>query len=82
MGQGSQPSFHTRLSAICVPTLLLAGEEDAKFRALAQEMATAIPNARFATIPNAGHAAHFEQPAIFDDIVLTFLRQHLVGAFN
>jgi len=76
MGQGSQPAFHDRLAQINVPTLLLAGEEDAKFRLLAQEMSTTIPNARFATIPNAGHAAHFEQPAIFDDLVLTFLREH------
>jgi 2-succinyl-6-hydroxy-2,4-cyclohexadiene-1-carboxylate synthase len=82
MGQGAQPSFHDRLTEVRIPTLLLAGEEDTKFRALAEEMATSIPNARFAAIPNAGHAAHFEQPELFDDIALSFLRQHLVGAFN
>jgi 2-succinyl-6-hydroxy-2,4-cyclohexadiene-1-carboxylate synthase len=76
MGQGAQPPFHDRLGEIRVPTLLLAGEEDTKFRALAREMVAAIPNARFALIPNAGHAAHFEQPEIFDTLTLSFLREH------
>jgi 2-succinyl-6-hydroxy-2,4-cyclohexadiene-1-carboxylate synthase len=76
MGQGSQPAFHERLAEIRAPTLLLAGEEDTKFRALAAEMADAIPNARCEVIPNAGHAAHFEQPETFDDLTLRFLRAH------
>ena len=76
MGQGSQPPFHDHLAEIRVPTLLLAGEEDTKFRALAAEMAAVIPHSRFEVIPNAGHAAHFEQPDIFDDLALGFLREH------
>lgn len=74
MGQGAQPAFRDRLGAVRAPALLLAGEEDAKFRALAAEMAAAMPNARAATIPGAGHAAHFEQPGQFDALVLDFLR--------
>jgi pimeloyl-ACP methyl ester carboxylesterase len=40
-------------------------------------MAEALPDGRCALIPDAGHAAHFEQPAIFDELVLGFLREHL-----
>jgi 2-succinyl-6-hydroxy-2,4-cyclohexadiene-1-carboxylate synthase len=76
MGQGAQPLLRDRLGEVRVPTLLVAGEEDAKFRALADEMAAAMPNARAEVIPGAGHAAHFEQPAIFEDLVLGFLREH------
>jgi 2-succinyl-6-hydroxy-2,4-cyclohexadiene-1-carboxylate synthase len=77
MGQGAQPALRERLGAVRVPVLLIAGEEDTKFRALAAEMAEALPAARCALIPGAGHAAHFERPAIFDALVLGFLRAHL-----
>jgi 2-succinyl-6-hydroxy-2,4-cyclohexadiene-1-carboxylate synthase len=78
MGQGSQPPLFDRLGEVGVPTLLIAGEEDTKFRALAKEMAAAMPDARCEFIPNAGHAAHFEQPEVFDELALGFLRAHLL----
>jgi 2-succinyl-6-hydroxy-2,4-cyclohexadiene-1-carboxylate synthase len=77
MGQGSQPPLLGRLGMVRAPTLLIAGEEDTKFRALAEEMAAALPAARCAFIPNAGHAAHFERPEVFDDLALDFLREHV-----
>jgi 3-oxoadipate enol-lactonase len=47
-----------------VPTLLLIGERDARTpRASMQAMADQIPGARFYVIPDAGHAAPFENPA-------------------
>jgi pimeloyl-ACP methyl ester carboxylesterase len=76
MGQGSQPPLFDRLGEVRVPTLLISGEEDTKFRALAEEMAAALPDARCALIPNAGHAAHLEQPEVFDELALGFLRAH------
>lgn len=74
MGAGAQPPFHDHLSAIAVPTLLIAGAEDAKFRHLAAQMAAALPNATVAIVPDAGHAAHLEQPRAFEEAVLGFLR--------
>ena len=74
VGQGAQPPLHDRLGEVGVPALLLAGAEDAKFRRLAQEMAVAMPMAQVAVIPDAGHAAHLEQPAAFERMVLRFLR--------
>ena len=77
MGQGAQPSLRERLGEVRAPTLLLAGEEDTKFRALAEEMAAALPDGRYVMIPGAGHAAHFEQPEAFDEAVLGFLRERV-----
>lgn len=74
MGQGTQPALRGRLGEVRVPTLLIAGEEDAKFRALAEEMRAALPDGRCILIPEAGHAAHFERPDAFDEAVLGFLR--------
>jgi 2-succinyl-6-hydroxy-2,4-cyclohexadiene-1-carboxylate synthase len=76
MGQGAQPPFRDHLREVQIPVLLLAGEEDIKFRALAAEMADALPDSRCALIPEAGHAAHFERPEAFNELVLAFLREH------
>jgi len=56
----SRPS----LLAIRCPTLVLVGAQDeATPPALAEEMASAIPNARLAVVPDCGHLATMEQPA-------------------
>jgi len=44
------------------PTLLVAGERDAKFAVIARTMARSIPGARLRLIPGAGHAPHLETP--------------------
>jgi 2-succinyl-6-hydroxy-2,4-cyclohexadiene-1-carboxylate synthase len=62
MGTGAQPSLWGRLAAIDVPTCLVVGSEDAKFRTVAAQMAAAMPCAEVAVIDGAGHAAHVEQP--------------------
>ena len=76
-GTGSQdPSWH-RLSGLSMPVLVLAGERDAKFSALAERMAAAIgDNATVARIPDAGHAAHLEQPAAFLAVLRPWLTEH------
>lgn len=62
MGTGTQPSLWDRLSSLTVPTLLLAGAEDAKFAAINRQMAAQMPNARLVVVPEAGHTVHLEQP--------------------
>jgi pimeloyl-ACP methyl ester carboxylesterase len=60
-----------------MPILLVAGARDAKFRAIAQEMAVAIgPNASVALVDGAGHAAPFERPPAFLSIVRAWLSSH------
>ena len=65
MGTGAQPPLHDRLASIESPVLLVVGEEDAKFRAIAAELERALPNARVAVLADAGHAAHLEAPEAF-----------------
>lgn len=73
MGAGAQPPLHDRLDEVRLPVLLVAGEEDAKFRGIAAELAAALPDARVAEIPEAGHAAHLEAPEAFVETVERFL---------
>ena len=61
-GTGAQQPVWAMLGSITVPVLVLAGERDTKFTEIGLRMASAIPNATFASIPSAGHAAHAEQP--------------------
>jgi 2-succinyl-6-hydroxy-2,4-cyclohexadiene-1-carboxylate synthase len=73
MGTGRQESLWDRLAWLEVPTLLIAGALDAKYRALAYQMAAALPNARAVIVPGVGHAVHLEQPQSFAKNVLEFL---------
>ena len=73
-GSGTQIPAWDRLHALAMPTLLLAGERDEKFAALAHRMAAAIgANATCALVPGAGHAAHRENPDAFVAIVRAWL---------
>jgi 2-succinyl-6-hydroxy-2,4-cyclohexadiene-1-carboxylate synthase len=62
LGAGALPPVWHRLGELQIPVLMVVGERDAKFLAIAHEMADGIPSARLAVIPAAGHAAHLEQP--------------------
>jgi 2-succinyl-6-hydroxy-2,4-cyclohexadiene-1-carboxylate synthase len=74
MGTGAQPSLWEQLSALSAPTLLLAGALDQKFRVIAEQMATYLPQATVAIIPDAGHTIHLEQPQVFQTQVINFLQ--------
>lgn len=63
MGSGAQPPLGAALAELPQPVLLLVGQRDAKFRAIASELAARLPRARIAVIAGAGHAAHLEEPA-------------------
>jgi 2-succinyl-6-hydroxy-2,4-cyclohexadiene-1-carboxylate synthase len=72
-GTGTQQPLWSRLGDIAVPVLLLSGDNDAKFTALAARMASFIPAATAMTIADAGHACHTEQPARTVDAILAWL---------
>jgi 2-succinyl-6-hydroxy-2,4-cyclohexadiene-1-carboxylate synthase len=74
MGTGSQEPLWDRLPALYIPTLLVAGELDAKYRDVAVRMARVMPAAHVAIVPNAGHAVHLEQPDALAGTVLEFVR--------
>jgi 2-succinyl-6-hydroxy-2,4-cyclohexadiene-1-carboxylate synthase len=62
LGTGVMEPLWDRLGELTMPVTLVAGERDAKFRALAERMAAGLPDARVAVVPGAGHAAHLEAP--------------------
>jgi pimeloyl-ACP methyl ester carboxylesterase len=74
LGTGVQEPLWDRLAGLRPPALLVAGERDPKFTALARRMAAAIgPTARVAVVVGAGHAVHLERPATLAALVEEFL---------
>jgi 2-succinyl-6-hydroxy-2,4-cyclohexadiene-1-carboxylate synthase len=74
MGQGAQPSLWGRLGELRGPVLLIAGEEDEKYAAIARAMAERIPRARVEVVAEAGHAAYLEAPGPTGRVVVELLR--------
>ncbi len=73
MGTGAQDSLWHRLDSIKAKTLLIAGEADEKFRAIAHKMRPRLPDSRVVIAPGAGHNVHLESPDFFADVVSAFL---------
>ncbi len=68
------------LREIAAPALVIVGEEDiVKPRKYAEIIAREIPNAEFAVIPHAGHAVMWEQPGVFNSLLLGFLAKYAKG---
>jgi 2-succinyl-6-hydroxy-2,4-cyclohexadiene-1-carboxylate synthase len=76
-GQGVMPPMHDFLAGVAAPTLIIAGALDTGYVETAEAMREAMPNARLAVVPHAGHAVHLEQPQAFQRLVLEFLRDVL-----
>jgi 3-oxoadipate enol-lactonase len=67
-------SIHSELGKIAVPTLVAVGDEDTSTpKAMAERIAAGIAGAKFIAIPNAGHGATLEQPAIVTAAIGAFL---------
>ncbi|HSW42421.1 MAG TPA: alpha/beta fold hydrolase [Patescibacteria group bacterium] len=73
-GQGAMEPLHDRLPAVGAPTLVIVGSDDPA-RARAEEVAAAIPAARLAVVPGAGHAPHLERPDRFHALLFDFLTE-------
>jgi 2-succinyl-6-hydroxy-2,4-cyclohexadiene-1-carboxylate synthase len=69
LGTGALPSLWPRLARLPVPVELVVGERDQKFRAIAEQMVRALPDARLTVTPGAGHAVHWEDPVAVAEIV-------------
>jgi 2-succinyl-6-hydroxy-2,4-cyclohexadiene-1-carboxylate synthase len=69
LGTGTMRPLWGRLGDLAMPVALVVGERDAKFRALADRMAAALPAATVAVVPGAGHAAHLEAPAAVAGVI-------------
>jgi len=73
-GTGRQLPMWERLGELGMPVLVVAGELDDKFKALARRTASNIgDNARLAIVAGAGHAVPFERPDVFVALLREFL---------
>ena len=64
MGTGTMDPVWARLPELAMPTTVIAGERDAKFRALGARLAAAIPHAELVVAAGAAHAVHLERPDV------------------
>jgi pimeloyl-ACP methyl ester carboxylesterase len=64
------------LDQIDVPTLLIWGADDERYRAGIDSMASKIPGARKVVIEGAAHAVNLYQPEQFNAAVMEFLRDN------
>lgn len=71
----TNPNVVDRLPEIKVPALLVMGDKDTPFFQGIEYMATRLPNARKVVVPGARHGCNLDNPAFFNDAVLSFLRE-------
>lgn len=73
-GTGAQEPLWSRLAELSMPVLVVAGQNDQKFAALAERLATGIgDNATLAIVGGAGHTVHLEQPTLTTDLIAAWL---------
>jgi pimeloyl-ACP methyl ester carboxylesterase len=72
-----QPLTWAGLETIRQPALLVTGESDLYTPpSLLRMQALHMPQAEVATIPEAGHSPYWEQPTVFNELLLGFLSRH------
>jgi 2-succinyl-6-hydroxy-2,4-cyclohexadiene-1-carboxylate synthase len=69
MGVGTQPYLGDRLSELSMPVLVITGSQDAKFTAIATDMAARLSRVSQASVADAGHTPHLEQPGAWSGIL-------------
>lgn len=72
MGAGAQPPIFDLIHRFKKPALFVVGDEDEKFKGIADLLSARMPDARVAVLKGAGHAAHLEAPAEFAQEVREF----------
>jgi 2-succinyl-6-hydroxy-2,4-cyclohexadiene-1-carboxylate synthase len=79
-GAGVQDDLWPRLGEVRVPLLYVAGGLDARYAAVGERVARAVPDGRLCVVPGAGHAAHLERPRAFARALEAFWRSIGAGA--
>src|SRR5438477_2809756 len=67
-------SLESRLRNLVVPTLIAIGDEDEPCVDVAVFLKRMLPSAGLLVLPQSGHTINLEEPALFNDAVLEFLR--------
>ncbi len=73
LGTGKQPNLWPALAHYTTPTLLLVGEQDRKYRMIAEDMCAACPAMAMEVFADCGHIAHLEKSDAFLTTVRGFL---------
>jgi 2-succinyl-6-hydroxy-2,4-cyclohexadiene-1-carboxylate synthase len=73
MGAGRQDYLLPRLHELAAPALFMAGALDERYAALAAVMNAEVAASRSCIVPDAGHAVHLEQSALFGEAAASFL---------
>ncbi|MBI2377414.1 MAG: alpha/beta fold hydrolase [Deltaproteobacteria bacterium] len=76
---GAQPELWQRLPELRLPVLLVTGQRDEKFCAIASLMAAGIRDAEHVVIQGAGHNVHLEAPTQLLDALNEFLGRRTRG---
>jgi pimeloyl-ACP methyl ester carboxylesterase len=67
-------------AAITAPALVIGFADDRVLPpVLAREVAAAIPGARYAEVPDAGHWGYLEQPRLVNELIVQFLTEEATG---
>ncbi|MCA9738920.1 MAG: alpha/beta fold hydrolase [Gemmatimonadetes bacterium] len=75
-GTGTQEPLWNRLPDLAMPVLYVVGERDGRYRAVGERVVEALgARGRLAVVPDAGHAAPFEQPDAFVTLLVRWLRE-------
>jgi 2-succinyl-6-hydroxy-2,4-cyclohexadiene-1-carboxylate synthase len=78
LSPGRQPSLWADLSRWEKPALVIAGERDAQYCRLAQQMAALFPRAELRLLPDAGHPVHRENPIDFATALKFFISAYIL----
>ena len=73
MGAGVEAPVLDDLSRLSVPTLVVCGALDAKYRAIGAEMAEQLSESRLEIVEGSGHAVHLEAQDRFASLVGAFV---------
>jgi 3-oxoadipate enol-lactonase len=71
--EGARFDVREQARRLDTPTLVLCGERDRVNLSLSRSLATLLPNARFETVPGAGHVANLDNPSAFNASLVVFL---------
>ncbi|WP_137388955.1 3-oxoadipate enol-lactonase [Rhodoligotrophos defluvii] len=69
----AQHDFRAQAGSVPHPVLLIVGEKDGVVPEAMRPMQSELRNARFITLPGAGHISNLDQPDMFSDAVRSFL---------
>ena len=77
-GTGTMPDCWDALPNLTVPTLLMVGEEDAKYRGLASQMIERLSEERteYVVISGVGHCVHLESMSESSRVLKQWLKRH------